>query len=85
MNPLSPLSKIQQVDAPPFLLTRIEQAINRAQRENVSPTLAWSLGVSFLFVFTVNVTVISNQISRLHQPTIIETMHLSPTNTLYYD
>jgi hypothetical protein len=80
------LSTIQKVDAPPFLLTRIEREIARLEKsERVSPTMAWSLGLSFLFVVTINITLVTRRLWSANTPSVIEMMHISPTNDLYYE
>ncbi len=78
------LNQIKQVDAPPFLYTRIQQQIDNGSRYSFSKRLAWSLGVSFAVVVIMNVAVLSYnaKINRTNT-NVAEVMDLMPNNSLY--
>jgi hypothetical protein len=78
------LNQIKQVDAPPFLFTRIQQQIDNGSRYFFSKRLAWSLGVSFAIVVIMNVALLSYnaKINRTNT-NLAEVMDLMPNNSLY--
>lgn len=78
------LNQIKQVDAPPFLFTRIQQQIDNGSSYTFSKRLAWSLGVSFVIVVIMNVAVLSyNAKTNRTNSNVAEVMNLMPNNSLY--
>ncbi len=83
---LEALQKIKRVEAPPFLLTRIEAKINSYAPTHISPQWKWIITASFtilLFanayvVFSFNKPVTVNNIEK-----VVTSMHLSTSNDLY--
>lgn len=84
-EPFDMLSQIQQVDAPPFLWTRIQQKIKEDGENKLSPAFAYLLGLSFLLLISLNVWVIvqKNTPATLESKHIAQTMNLLPNNSLY--
>ena len=60
-EPFDMLSQIQQVDAPPFLWTRIQQKIKEDRENKLSPAFAYLLGLSFVLLISLNVWVIAQK------------------------
>lgn len=78
------LNQIKQVDAPPFLLTRIQQQIDNGNSLNFSKRLAWSLGISFAIVVIMNVAVINYSTKANYtNKNVAEVMDIMPNNSLY--
>lgn len=57
---LEPLEHIHQVDAPPFLFTRIEQRIKSNALEKVTPVKLGLITASFLLVLLINIIGVSS-------------------------
>lgn len=78
------LSKIQKVEASPYLLTRVQQKIKLELEENISPVWAWSLAIPFLVFFVLNISLYtSNNNQESSSKTLIEEMNLIQNNSLY--
>ncbi|OAQ38253.1 hypothetical protein A5893_15785 [Pedobacter psychrophilus] len=58
---LNLLSKIEQVDAPPFMFTRIQQKINEAKTQEIPAYFKWSFGFVAIMIITLNITAIKVQ------------------------
>lgn len=54
------LSKIEKVDAPPFLYTRILQKIENQKQIEVSIAKQWSLALAFLLLIILNISVLTS-------------------------
>ncbi len=78
------LGKIQKVDAPPYLFTRIQQRIRDTQKEVVSPFLVWSVGLSFMLIVGLNLGVaFSPGSSESTTSALVLEMNISSVNDLY--
>lgn len=79
------LKTIQKVDAPPFLLTRIEVRIKNEER--ASPKWVWSLGIAsaVLLIFNIMNIVNFNQEAENTSYQSSEEIHLSTNNYLYHE
>lgn len=79
------LGQIQKVDAPPFLLTRIQQKISENYNIQFSQKFVWTIGISLSLILLMNVAVLvkqnkeNNGVKRLAQ-----SIQLMPNNSLYY-
>ena len=84
-EPFDLLSQIQQVDAPPFLWTRIQQKIKEDRENKLSPAFAYLLGLSFVLLISLNVWVIAQKTTpaTLESKHLAQTMNLLPNNSLY--
>ena len=61
---LENLGKIQRVEAPPFLFTRIQQKIEQAKSEAMPLRTAWVINLSFALLLAVNSVVLANYLAR---------------------
>jgi hypothetical protein len=82
------LSKIQKMEAPPFLLTRIEQSIMNMQSIKMNKWQLAVISLSFIFLLTANVLVIKKQIPTKRSNSVellSNSMNLVNSNQLYND
>jgi hypothetical protein len=80
----SPLSNIQQVDAPPFLFTKVMAKISNSVQDKIAPGLAWSLSIAFSLLLVINVFVLSKQIAnRKSENNMAKAFGVMPQNSLY--
>ncbi|HPH24507.1 MAG TPA: hypothetical protein PLW32_11525 [Chitinophagaceae bacterium] len=87
-NQLNKLREIQQVEAPAFLLTRINQQIDNTQ--NQSAPVKWKLAfvLAAIILLTVNVWAFirSNKTqSSSSIETVVSSMSLNNNNQLYHE
>lgn len=85
-DPIELLSHIQQVDAPPFLFTRIQQKIKEEKENQLSPKWAWTLGISVLLFMTLNIALFSShnrENKQNYEQEMAQSFQLLPNNTLY--
>ncbi len=83
---LDALGKIRPVEAPPFLLTRIEARINAGYKNIVSPGWRLSAIAAFVILLVANIYVASKAIMPGHSnniETVVAGMALSSSNDLY--
>ena len=86
-NKLDGLKKIRQVDAPPFLLTRIRQQIQSLQDAPAPVKWKWAFAVSTILVLALNISILFKSTDT--QPTkpgienVVKSMNLSSANNLY--
>ena len=78
------LDKIQRVDAPPFLYTRITQRIESEKFEKISYKKVWAIASVFLVILSVNIAIVVNNPSESNAKTeFAQSMNLISNNTLY--
>ena len=83
-NILKKKKKIEQVETPPFLFTRIQQKISAKHSLNFSKKVVWAYGFAFLFILTVNIFVIFTKINeKTNEVNIAQVMNLVPNNSIY--
>lgn len=80
------LKKIREVDAPPFLLTRIWERIHTPDDEPVSVQWKWGFALTGLAVLVLNIAIVlkttpGQTISQLDS--LVSSLHLSSQNSLY--
>ncbi len=81
---LDNLGRIQKVEAPTYLFTRILQKIEREKRERLSPRMAWILNLSLAVVIFMNAIVFIGSDSRLASvESYAESIRLISDNNLY--
>lgn len=81
---LEHLSRINKVDAPPFLFTRILQKIENQKREAMSKSMAVSLGISFAVLLFINTMVfIENNAKTNSVENYAESIQLISNSSLY--
>ena len=78
------LDKLDKVDAPPFLLTRIEQRILEQQKQNVPKLLVYVLSALGALVITFNILTVSQLNNSGNDASgIFENMDIKTSNQLY--
>lgn len=85
-NNISPddlLEKVQRVEAPPFMMTRIQARINTIQSEVVKPVFAWSLLGLVAIILLVNLLALKQYRNSQDQEDLVQMMDLAPQNNLY--
>lgn len=85
-NKLDELKKIKQVDAPPFLLTRIRQQIQSLEKAPAPVKWKWTFAATAIIILALNVSIVfksgdSETNSGVND--IVSAMHLSNSNALY--
>lgn len=83
-EPFDILSKVERVEAPPFLYTRILQRIASLKEEKVQPAFAFSVLLSLVLVVLLNLTSFMHHQSE-PQKGVQAFGFLQPHNELYYD
>jgi hypothetical protein len=84
------LKQIKEVDAPPFLLTRIKQQIQNQQLAEAPLKWKWSFALAFAVVLALNISTLlgaGNIVEKKHPgvENIVNSLGLSATNDLYYE
>jgi hypothetical protein len=84
LDTIALLDEIGRVDAPPFLLTRIQQKIIEARTERVSPVLAWTAGLATVLLLLINAWVLTS-VPTSHESAADMTVNsmFFPKNSLY--
>lgn len=83
-NFLKPLESIKQVEAPPFLYTRIQQRIQKELSDHFSLQTAYSIAAIFVVLFALNILImVNNRTSSVEVNNIAMSFHLMPDNNLY--
>lgn len=78
------LNKIQQVDPPPFLFTRIQQKIEKTYATVLPRKFACALSLSFIVVVVLNVGVLAYKVKQKNGVnSVAQSMNLVPDNELY--
>ena len=83
INQLEILEQIQQVDAPAFLMTRIQERIVRSKRNKFSPQLTWVLSFFLLAVISFEASLVVRTRFNAKDKNLIQEMNLMPENSLY--
>lgn len=81
---LDALNHIQKVEVSPFLWTRIHQKIKNAETPVYSKTVSWSLGLTFVLLLILNVSLLLKQ-NRTDGAvrSVAQSMNLLTDNDLY--
>ena len=85
-KPIEPLQKIEHVDAPPFLFTRIMEQIHSLHAAPAPLKWKWAFAVTAIFIIVLNISVMiksTAQKERNGLSELIGNMHLSSSNNLY--
>jgi len=85
---LDKLKNITPVEAPPFLYTRVQQAINSLNNTAAPLRWRWTFAITAIFIVIINLTVISRSShitknSDVEQ--VVNVMQLSSSNDLYHE
>ena len=83
------LKQITQVDAPPFLLTRIRHQLNTLANTDAPVKWKWAFAVTGIVILVLNVSILfktsGNEEKNADIKEIFTTMQLSSTNELYHE
>ena len=81
---LKPLESIKQVEASPYLFTRIQQRIQNKLDNRVPMKLVYSIAASFVILLSINVfTMLQQNHSKNKEANIAQAFQLIPDNNLY--
>ena len=81
---LDNLRKIQKVETPPFLFTRIQQKIEQSKKERMPKHIALAVGLTAVLLLAVNAMVLVNYNSKANTTeSLAKSMHLTSNNSLY--
>lgn len=81
-HPVDILEKIQKVDTPPFLYTRILNRIQNKAKETVPVKWAVAAAACLLVLITINITVIQSG-QKNNSADLSEIFSLQTSNSLY--
>lgn len=88
-NKLDLLKKIKEVDAPPFLLTRIRQQIQNLGEVEAPVKWKWAFALTALVILALNVSVFfkstGTETKKDGIENVISSMNLSTVNDLYHE
>lgn len=83
-DPLQMLERVQRVDAPPFLMTRIQERIKHGDLQTIDMTRMALFAIGFVLLLSLNVWVVySSGIGQEIAPQLVESMNLHSNNELY--
>lgn len=81
---LEKLQRIQKLEAPPFLLTRIRQKIEESKRERIQPSAAVALVFTFALLLIANAYVLMHfDLNTSAIGTVADSINLITNNSLY--
>ncbi len=77
-------NKIQKVEPPLFLFTRIQQRIKNLESITVPKKYVWATALSLIVIVLVNIFVLTKSMAVKNQnQNLVESMNLMPSNNLY--
>jgi hypothetical protein len=85
---LKKLSEIKQVDAPPFLFTKIEQSIKNLQEKKVKPIFKFAYAGLATSILILNITVIIQYYKvekKNNLEVLVQNMQLQNQNNFYHE
>jgi hypothetical protein len=82
-HPADILNKVQKVDAPAFLYTRILSRIENKVKETVPVKWAVVAATCLLLLITVNITIVRSAKNNGNNQDLSEAFSLQTTNSLY--
>lgn len=82
-HPIDSLSKIQKVDAPPFLYTRILSRIQNKVKETVPVKWAVAAAACVVILILININVIQSANNTTETTNLSEMFSLQTNNSLY--
>jgi len=81
---LEQLNRIQRVEAPPYLFTRIQQKIANGQTERLPKGMAVAINLSFVLILVINVIVFMRNTNKSDSTeNYAQSIHLMSNNSLY--
>jgi len=90
MEKLDLLKKVRKVDAPPFLLTRIQARIRRNEAERLPASWQWAGGLAFGLLLLLNALAVGRQPAGQAgagdpATSLVQNFQLDQTNQLYVE
>ncbi len=87
-NKLDLMKQIREVDAPPFLLTRIRQQIQNLDNVEAPVKWKWAFAVISVAILVFNVSIFLKTVNTTEGKTtgietVISSMNLAATNNIY--
>ena len=83
---LNLLDRVDKVEAPPYLYTRILQKIASAKEDKFSPGMSWAMGFAFASLLLINALVLRDGSDKFqHMKHIAQYFELQPDNELYHE
>lgn len=83
------LKKVRKVDAPPFLLTRIQARIRRNEAERLPTSWQWAGGLAFGLLLLLNALAINQPATQSGSSdpseSLVQNFQLDQTNQLYVE
>ena len=84
-KPFDILNTIKQVEAPQFLLTRVQQRIRMVEQNRWSPQLAWTLFIGLIFIMVLELSIVGKPAFVYStEQNIVQLMNLHYDNLLYH-
>ena len=84
---LGNLKSITPVEAPPFLYTRVQQAIDSLKNPAAPVRWRWAFTITAILIVLINVVVVtkSSQTKNSGIEQVVKAMQLSSSNDLYHE
>ena len=84
---LNSIKKINRMEVPPFLFTRIEAKIQEVEESKISEKWKLVTGFVFTFVIVVNILFISTlDFNKINTSTeVVDSMNINLSNQLYHE
>lgn len=94
-NKLDLLKQIKEVDAPPYLLTRIRQQMQNTGAAQAPIKWKWAFAFAAIFILALNISIFlktsdnnnqsENGTKKAGLENVIKSMNLTTTNELYHE
>ena len=84
-NELDLLKKVSKVDAPPFLLTRIQAKIRSGEADWLPVSWGWASGLAFGLLLLLNVLAVGRSNEAAPTQSLAEQLQMNQNNELYAD
>lgn len=87
-NKLNLLKQIKEVEAPPFLLTRIRQRIQNFDDVEAPVSWKWAFAITSVLILVLNISFFLNSANSTEEnttgiETVVNSMHIATTNNIY--
>ena len=85
MEELELLKKVSKVDAPPFLLTRIQAKIRSGEAEQLPAAWGWAGSLAFGLLLLLNVVAVGRSNEAAPAQSLAEQLQMTQNEQLYAD
>ena len=85
---LEALKKIQEVDAPPFLFSRIMQQVQTMDKAPAPAQWKWAFAATAFIILALNMSILfrtGSEENKTGIEAVVKSMNLSDSNDLYYE